>query len=189
MYELETLLVAGLTGTATIILAAFAIIQSYSAKTQADAAKIQADAAKIQTDLLKKEFETAHRAWIGMGEKGFELKNSPSLWCFYKNYGKMPANDLQERWNITNTKPGRELMKSDSTNVIEKSVNLPSQERGFIMNMDKPIVKDSLAKKTELYFWAFLDYKYGETGHGEYGVIAHYRYDNNSLEIIDEWAV
>lgn len=174
MYESETLIVIGLTAAATIILAAIAIIQSNALRTQ--------------TDIIKSQFEYGHRAWVGMSSKGFEGKDPLTLWFHYKNYGNTVALNVKERWNFYKTEPTRDSIQNDYTHLLEKSINLPTQERGFPLTVEQEIKTDAMRGNIPLYAWVLLDYEHSKDQEAQYGVITKFDPKDGTVQVVDEWA-
>jgi len=79
-------------------------------------------------------------------------------------------------------------VKHDTTNIIENSITFPSQKRHFTAPLDSNLLNEWNTGKTQLFFWAVIDYDYDEDNHGEYGVIAEIRKSDGLIRVLDEWA-
>ena len=137
MHEFWEILVSGLAGSATIIIAYIAIKQARTANTTANQTKdiatsavIQAESSKIQAETIQHEFKTAHRPWIAPLEQlGLEIDTVIARFD-YKNYGSIPAVKLTERANVSKVIPQKDVILNDFSNLQDPSIQIHLQIRG-----------------------------------------------------------
>lgn len=142
--------------------------------------------------IYRNEINMRMRPWIGATE-GFETAQDMTLGIefHYSNFGSAPANFVRERWGASDKIPTRSDIKNDFTHVFDLSTTLPTQKKQFSFTLNRDLYDSFRNNGTPLYFWAFIDYKYGRNKVGEYGMVVEFKIIETSsrLFVKDEWAV
>ena len=151
VYELETLIVSGISGIAAFTIAVFAIIQAYSTKKQ--------------TNLMKKEIESRLRPWLSpidivpilvsfqdgmvisfddaneqMNTKQNKSKPLSQIYEFkIKNFGAIPA---QSQVKIIHKKSKIEQKDLEKQSKIFKPIIMPGETKSYSVKFDYDYLKD-----------------------------------------------
>ena len=180
-YELVIAIGGILSAIAVIAIAIFAIISANTSKTLAASTQ-------SQTSILQRQFDSEYRPWLGAHKIGFlDGANRKEKIFEYKNYGKLPARSVIERWQVSEKQIDPKNLDKEKMTIYEGSITFPNQERQFGFSFsDEQISKLNKKEFSSLFVHIIIEYNYANGIKGEYGIIAEFFLDG-SVYIRKEW--
>lgn len=143
-----------------------------------------------EVDHLEKQAKTENRPWLGATTM-MTINRAPLQLIFhYKNYGKFPANDVEEKHGFSNEMLSKDAYERelDGKKVPHTSVILPDQGANYTIGGITEEIANRLSELKPLFLAIIIDYTFGENKKGRYGVIFEYRHAESYFTVRKEWA-
>jgi len=144
-----------------------------------------------QTQKLSKfQLEHRFRPWIGplTGiEFMSESENRHQFGITIKNYGELPASNVQTLFSMRTEKPTREIIKKQDVMVsISLGPLLPNMEKRYWFFVDSDQVRKSKAGDSQIFVVLYFPYEY-QGGKSGYGMISQFDPKTNSFIHVEMW--
>lgn len=140
----------------------------------------------IQARQTQQQMDSTIRPWIGARFR-LQFENPNTLMLAYTNYGQIPPQNITAHALISDKQITRsDILESSVTYTRDLGTNMPNMDKEFRINTTTEQYQSAMAG-TSFYVGIIIQYRYANKKKGVYGVIYHYKRENQLFAISEEW--